>query len=321
MKEIVFSTDGLPADLDSQARLFAWRDFLSGVCGPLDVSRRPDQPFSQHLEGTRFDGLDVLRLRGTMDRTWWTSRGVSRSPDFFLCLNRFPMALSQLERNVELPAEAAALGSCTELGDIRWKGRNDITLVVVPQARLREMIASGEDLVARPLRDGTAALRLLGRYLDILPVAKEIKANPNLTVHIARTLTDLVAVALGAEGDAAEIARMRGLRAARLQEIVAEIRAGFADPAFLPQSLARKLGVTVRHIQRLLQETGLSFHERVLELRLQRARAMLADPRYDRLKVGEIAAASGFNEIPYFNRCFRRRFGGTPTQFRGRSTS
>jgi AraC-like DNA-binding protein len=30
----------------------------------------------------------------------------------------------------------------------------------------------------------------------------------------------------------------------------------------------------------------------------------------------EIAHACGFNEVSYFNRCFRRRFGDTPTQYR-----
>jgi AraC-like DNA-binding protein len=32
--------------------------------------------------------------------------------------------------------------------------------------------------------------------------------------------------------------------------------------------------------------------------------------------VGEIAYACGFNEVSYFNRRFRRRFGVSPTQYR-----
>ncbi len=55
----------------------------------------------------------------------------------------------------------------------------------------------------------------------------------------------------------------------------------------------------------------------MLELRLQKARAMLADSRHDRLRVIEVAYACGFNAIAYFNQCFRRRFGGSPTQYRG----
>jgi AraC-like DNA-binding protein len=227
------------------------------------------------------------------------------------------MWVCQLNRSAELDAETAALGSCRESGEMRWPSDNNLSLIVIPQARLLEFVARAEDLVARPLQCCGGALRLLRRYLDILPASDELKANSNLTAHVGRTLMDLAILALGAEGEAAEIARFRGLRAARLQQIVAEIRTGFADPVFSEPGLAKKLGVTTRYIQALLQETGSRFTERVLELRLQRARAMLADARHDLMKVGEIASACGFNEVPYFNRCFRRRFGTTPTQYRG----
>ena len=53
-----------------------------------------------------------------------------------------------------------------------------------------------------------------------------------------------------------------------------------------------RLGVKTRHIQGLLRETGASFTERVLELRLQRARRMLVDPRNYGMKIGEIARST-----------------------------
>jgi transcriptional regulator GlxA family with amidase domain len=58
-----------------------------------------------------------------------------------------------------------------------------------------------------------------------------------------------------------------------------------------------------------------------LELRLQAARKMLADPRSDRLKVIDIAYASGFNEVSYFNRRFRQRFGEKPSDAREEAPS
>ena len=75
--------------------------------------------------------------------------------------------------------------------------------------------------------------------------------------------------------------------------------------------------VRLLDVQELLSETGMSFTGRVLELRLQKARAMLADPQHDHLRVSDIAYASGFNDISYFNRTFRRRFGASPLQYRG----
>jgi AraC-like DNA-binding protein len=102
-----------------------------------------------------------------------------------------------------------------------------------------------------------------------------------------------------------------------VQEIVAAINTSFSDPACSPRTLSDRLRLSPRYINELLQETGTSFAERVLELRLQKARSMLSDPRHDRLKVSEIAYQCGFNEVSYFNRCFRRRFGLSPTTVRG----
>ena len=44
---------------------------------------------------------------------------------------------------------------------------------------------------------------------------------------------------------------------------------------------------------------------------------MLSDQGHDRLKITDIAYACGFNDISYFNRRFRARFGCSPTQYRG----
>jgi len=130
-------------------------------------------------------------------------------------------------------------------------------------------------------------------------------------------LADLLALTLGTHRDAAEIAKARGVRAARLGLVLAEIKSNYADPSFSEGQLAAKLGLSPRYIRDLLHDTGATFSERVLELRLQKARAMLADRAHDGLKIGDLAYACGFNEVPYFNRCFRRRFGASPTQFRG----
>lgn len=90
------------------------------------------------------------------------------------------------------------------------------------------------------------------------------------------------------------------------------MRDNFADPAISAQGVAGQLRLSVRYVHDLLQETGVSFAERILELRLQRAHRMLSDRRNDRMRISEIALLSGFSDVSYFNRCFRRRFGSTP---------
>jgi AraC-like DNA-binding protein len=61
----------------------------------------------------------------------------------------------------------------------------------------------------------------------------------------------------------------------------------------------------------------LSFTERVLELRLARVLALLDGSCGIARKVSDAAFAAGFNDLSYFYRCFRRRYGLTPTAARG----
>jgi hypothetical protein len=121
-----------------------------------------------HGINVAFDAIRVMRLRGTTDRIWWTSPfgAARRSPDFYLCLNRdrIPMSLTQLGREAEFDSETAVLGSCTESYAIRAQSCSDFSVVVLPQARLCELVVGVEDLLARPLRSDTA-LRHLRRYL------------------------------------------------------------------------------------------------------------------------------------------------------------
>jgi AraC-like DNA-binding protein len=62
--------------------------------------------------------------------------------------------------------------------------------------------------------------------------------------------------------------------------------------------------------------TGLGPHQYLLELRLVRARSLLAETD---LSVKEIATQTGFEDEFYFSRLLRQKFGITPSQWRTRS--
>ena len=93
-------------------------------------------------------------------------------------------------------------------------------------------------------------------------------------------------------------------------------RSHFADPDFDLDNVAATLGLSQRYLQRLLEETGKSFTEHLAERRLQRAHAMLTDPRFAHLRIIDIALAAGFGDVSHFNRLFRRRFGDSPSGVR-----
>jgi len=57
----------------------------------------------------------------------------------------------------------------------------------------------------------------------------------------------------------------------------------------------------------------------VVPMRTVAPEPFASTPRFDEQDISTVALESGFSDISYFNRCFRRRFGATPTEVRERT--
>ena len=325
MPPITFSSDSLPASLDDAARFKVWREQYMAAHGLLDIARTEDQPFSLRFSYVPYGDLGIGQFNGTLSCVARTEHHVLASPNDTLCLflNRGHerVSFSHSGREGELAPAGITLFRDWEAAVASGGPQNRMLFVPIPRSRLAALVGNPEDLAGMVLDTDKPASRYLIRYLTLLTQLNETDDDERLNAHIGTTLLDLIALVLGTSKEAADCAQMRGLRAARTQDVVARIAAGFADPTFSPDGVAAELGVSVRYVQDLLQETGTSFSARVLEHRLQRARAMLAEQGNDGMRIGQIARASGFNEVPYFNRCFRRRFGASPTDIRTDGTA
>ncbi len=78
--------------------------------------------------------------------------------------------------------------------------------------------------------------------------------------------------------------------------------------------LAGELHCSQRHFSRLFREEfGVPLRTRQIELRLQRARQLLADSD---AKVINVAYESGYRHLGLFNVMFKKRFGQTPSEWR-----
>src|SRR5260370_7604080 len=87
-----------------------------------------------------------------------------------------------------------------------------------------------------------------------------------------------MALAIGATRDGEEVARGRGLRAARLVAIKLDIGRSLGRNDLSIGALALRHGVTPRYIQKLFESDGATFTEYVIERRLIEASQMLTHP-------------------------------------------
>lgn len=77
--------------------------------------------------------------------------------------------------------------------------------------------------------------------------------------------------------------------------------------------------MSTRYLQMLLEDESSSFTALVLEYRLTLAHRLLCDPRLAPCGISGIALDAGFGDLSYFNRCFRRRYGQTPSDVRAQA--
>ena len=113
----------------------------------------------------------------------------------------------------------------------------------------------------------------------------------------------------------------RGYSAARFDLIKSDVLKNLRRPDLTIDLIARAHGLSPRQAQRFFAHSGMTFTEFVLEQRLSLAHRLLCDARFRHRKVSDIAYSSGFGDLSYFNREFRRRFGDTPTALRGTNSA
>jgi AraC-like DNA-binding protein len=190
----------------------------------------------------------------------------------------------------------------------------------VPVHCLSPLIADLDAAYGRPIPAENPALQLLTRYVGILEEAGTF-AFPELRRQAVTHIHDLIALAIGATRDGAEIAKSRGARAARLHAIKEDIANSLDQPDLSVATIAARHRINPRWVQRLFESEGTTFTEYVVAQRLARAHRLLADPLYANQKVSTIALDTGFGDLSYFNRAFRRRYGSTPSELRAAARS
>jgi AraC-like DNA-binding protein len=305
---IRFSTEELPPE----QRFAVWSEGF--------VHRRMDMEFiDRSPDGLRFTvefmplgGVSAGIVRGTPS-TFIRKPGADRNDTLYMTINRRGhFRVVQQDATFELAVGDAAVFDNRRSSEFHSLDEGETFSISVPREALRLLIRDIDAVIERHIPASNAALRLLVGYLETLFALDDLDQPELAGVHIA----DLVASALGVRREAQATIEERSVRAARLRAVLDAIAQGAGRPDLDPSAVAGQLGVSVRYLHRLLEHSGKTFSEHVLDRRLERAHRLLRDPRLAHRKIGDLALEAGFSDLSHFNRSFRRRFGLTPSAAR-----
>jgi len=105
-------------------------------------------------------------------------------------------------------------------------------------------------------------------------------------------------------------------QAALFSRVCRTIEANLADPDLGLTSIAKQERVSPRYLQKLFEAVGQNFSTYLRSRRLERCRADLVNPLYEKLSIADVCFRWGFNDAAYFSRAFREQYRASPRTFR-----
>ncbi len=312
--------DGAPilqfstGDFPERDRLGAWRDIFGRTVVKLEIEPLNEGPVHSEAKGCALPGLGLLTGSCSAVHLIHPRELIVDDELSFMVGPQGQWTASQLGRDPVLGSDDGVLMANGEVGAMTLPSGARFATFKVPAPAIAPLVPDLGAVIARRVPAETEALRLLRRYLGLFDDGEPM--TPDLQRLAVTHVHDLLALALGASRDAAEIANDRGLRAARRHAIRADILDNLHRGDLTVAALARRHGVTPRYIQMLFEAEGTTFSEFVRARRLARAHRMLSDPRHADRTIGAIACEAGFSDPSNFNHAFRRLYGVSPSDVR-----
>ena len=306
------------ADLPENMRVATWCEHYGHTVLRADIEPADDASLDATVASRALPGLQLVSGRFTAARIIRTREMiVDGNDDLSLLVNQSGnVTVYARGREVTLRENDAVLISSGEAVVFDRRSFGESIAIRIPSSMLSPVVVDVDDAIMRHIPRDTAALKLLTSYSNTLLGDDHSVATPALRHHVATHVHDLVALALGATREAADVANSRGVGAARLRAAKTHIIENINRRDISIGSVASRLGVTPRYLQRLFESDGTTFSAFLLGRRLARAHRMLSEPQSAQRQVSAIAYDAGFGDLSYFNRCFRRLYGATPMDIR-----
>jgi AraC-like DNA-binding protein len=311
-------------DYPASRRLAEWTDVLSRMLIKAQVEPLNDTPFQvdaclRALPGVHFGaglwGPSITRRTRAI--------ASADSKGFYILVNtEGPLRIRMNEESLLDEGDAIFLSCAQEVNIVRpVAGR--LTCARVDAAPFKALVPDAESLNGLVVRRGNEALRLLTTYLRDID-DKQALTNPEVRRIVIAHIFHLIALVLNTTRDDARANLQASPSVARLRAIRQYVADHLADQEL---SIARVAGanhLSARQVQRLFEADDTTFSEFLLLKRLQSVHQVLTDPRQTHRSISDIALASGFGDVSYFNRAFRSHYGASPTAIRhaamGRAT-
>jgi len=300
------------ASVDPSRRLHFWNELVAEIFDGTYVNAA-DPAFSAEMWRWSVGDLAMIRPRSQASMVGRDPRRTGGEERVVLHLqHRGASRHSQRGRQAELQAGDFSLVCANEPYTLDLRTGHELLVVEFPRAAIASRLPGIDDRLSRRISGRSPGGRIFHDFLlSLWQQGDQSRADPDWQQGVSNVFYDLMALAVRGS-DLAPEARAGGALGDR---VLALIDARLGDPALRTATIADELGISARTVQNLFAAMGTtpSFH--IQERRLARAAERLG--AHPEIGITALAFDLGFNDSAYFTRCFRQKYGASPSAWRG----
>ncbi len=296
-------------------RLDYWVGAICEAFLEMDCSSRSARLFDGALTSLPLTELCLNQVISSTQDVYRTPAAIARGarhPFYLITQWQHPWQVRQGGRLAQLRPGDVALIDSAQSYELHFPEAVGCLSVQMPRAWVGQWLSTLENAAPRiATRD-----QGWGRVLSALCL--QLGQDPLLARAYSQTLFvdhmgALLSAALEPETSSggAQSARQTLVERAR-----ALLRERLDESGLTAEIVATALDVSARTLHRSFAALGISFAGTLRQLRLERAREWLTQPRLAHITTGEIGRRCGFSDASHFVREFQRAFGQTPARWR-----
>ncbi len=318
MKQMLqtYSTDNMPVN----QRLSRWREHVSETYAEFGFDIDDERAFKAKLSRIQLGAIGMSWFETTASQGHAKRARVGKwsaplSDAFLLSLQlEGEIRGQQFGREITSGPGDIALVDATRSWDVESFGQVSNITLKLPAEKLLALTDAPSDYCLQPFpRDDPntrAVFAIIVALRDAIEAAPDVgwdDAYEDVLMHAISTLF------VKSSSVSETSIREETLR----RKAIAYIERNLLDPGLSTEHIAGELSVSVRTIQRLFNDNGLTPGRYILDRRIVVAGELLRSGEGPS-KITDLAFSLGFNDLSHFTRVFRKKFGQSPTEFRDR---
>lgn len=288
-----------------------WQDAISQAFVPLNCHILSDQNFQGALQLQQWQSLSIARVESsaqTVERK--IIRSDQDSPILMSLIEIGTMGLCQNGREAILQSGQFAFYDSVKPYDLHFEDQSRQLVFMFPRQMFSERCINIDKLTALGFGHNHPLTQLHHNFASSLfNLPHDLSSD--LQSSVLNQYLDLVVSILSYSNEPSHSQNTPMFAA-----IQRYILNHYQDSQFSIHQIAAAFRMSPRYVSKIFQKNNTTVGKFLLDTRLNHAKKLILITPLHQHKIGEIAFMSGFNDVSYFSREFKKKFKLSPSEYK-----